>query len=98
MIKRTDVKSLQLLRYSKPTVCMKLKGNDEVISVLKEEKEYVKKLVKKSNMWYNYLWLLKVGKKYGITDNAVRKHCKRLNLPYKTSDIKSYSDEEWKEE
>ena len=41
MIKRTDVKSLQLQRYSKPTVCMKLKGNDEVISVLKEEKEYV---------------------------------------------------------
>ena len=41
MIKRTEVKSLQLLRYSKPTVCMKLKASDEVISVIKEEKPYI---------------------------------------------------------
>lgn len=36
-----------------------------------------------------------VGRKYGITDNAVRKWCDSMNLPRKVSDIKSYSDEEW---
>ena len=36
-----------------------------------------------------------VGKKYGVTDNAVRKWCDSMDLPRKVSDIKSYSDEEW---
>ena len=30
----------------------------------------------------------KVGKMYGITDNAVRKWCKSYELPYKTKDYK----------
>lgn len=38
----------------------------------------------------------KVGKYYGVTDNSIRKVCKHLNLPYKTSDIKKISDENWK--
>ena len=28
-----------------------------------------------------------IGKKYGVTDNAVRKWCKKYNLPYKNNDI-----------
>lgn len=36
-----------------------------------------------------------LGKKYGVTDNAVRKWCKAYNLPSKTSEIRNYSDEEW---
>lgn len=45
--------------------------------------------------------LYRAIRKYGInnfksvTDNAVRKWCKKYNLPYKVSDIKKYSDEEW---
>lgn len=38
----------------------------------------------------------KVGECYGVTDNAIRKVCKHLNLPYKISDIKKISDENWK--
>ena len=38
---------------------------------------------------------LAVGKKYGVSDNAVRKWCKSLNLPHKATEIKNISDEDW---
>lgn len=38
---------------------------------------------------------LAIGKELGVSDNAIRKWCKKYNLPYKKKDIKSYSDEEW---
>lgn len=38
---------------------------------------------------------LQIGKKYNVTDNAIRKWCKSYNLPYRKSDIKNISDEEW---
>ena len=37
-----------------------------------------------------------IGKKYGVSDNAIRKWCDKFNLPRTVKDIKSYSDEEWK--
>lgn len=37
-----------------------------------------------------------IGKKYGVTDNAVRKWCDKYSLPRRSSDIKKYSEEEWK--
>ena len=36
-----------------------------------------------------------IGKQFGVTDNSIRKWCKSMNLPSKSSDIKSYTDEEW---
>lgn len=36
-----------------------------------------------------------IGKLYNVSDNAVRKWCDKYNLPRKSADIKSYSDEEW---
>ena len=36
-----------------------------------------------------------IGKKYGVSDNAIRKWCKAENLPIKKTDIKSYTDKEW---
>jgi len=38
---------------------------------------------------------VKIGKQYGVTDNAVRRWCQAENLPYRSKDIKLYSDEEW---
>ena len=38
---------------------------------------------------------LKIGERFNVSDNAIRKWCKSFNLPYKLSDIKKYSDEEW---
>lgn len=36
-----------------------------------------------------------LGRKYGVSDNAIRKWCKAENLPSRTTDIKNYSDQEW---
>lgn len=38
---------------------------------------------------------LQLGKKYGVTDNAVRKWCINYQLPFKKKDINSFTDEEW---
>lgn len=37
----------------------------------------------------------KIGKKYGVSDNAVRKWCDKYNLPRRTSEIKTFTNEEW---
>ena len=37
----------------------------------------------------------KIGKKYGVSDNAVRKWCDKYDLPRKTSEIKAFTNEEW---
>ena len=38
---------------------------------------------------------IKVGLKYSVSDNAIRKWCKKLNLPRTSKEIKSISDNEW---
>ena len=36
-----------------------------------------------------------IGKQFGVTDNSVRKWCKKMNLPHLKREIDTYSDEEW---
>lgn len=36
-----------------------------------------------------------IARMYDVTDNTVRKWCKSFNLPYKSNEIKSMSDEDW---
>lgn len=36
-----------------------------------------------------------IAKQYGVSDNAIRKWCKKENLPSKVSEIKSISNEDW---
>ena len=38
---------------------------------------------------------VQIGKRYEVSDNAVRKWCKSYNLPFRVSDIKLISDEDW---
>lgn len=38
---------------------------------------------------------LQIGKEYNVTDNAIRKWCKHLNLPYRRQDINKISNEDW---
>jgi 5-methylcytosine-specific restriction endonuclease McrA len=38
---------------------------------------------------------LQIGKHFGVSDNAIRKWCRNLNLPCRSHDIKKMSDEEW---
>ncbi len=37
----------------------------------------------------------KIGEEYGVSDNAVRKWCKKYNLPYSSRKIKEFSDSQW---
>lgn len=37
----------------------------------------------------------KIGEKYNVTDNAIRKWCDKYNLPRTKKEINSYSDVEW---
>lgn len=38
---------------------------------------------------------VKIGERYGVSDNTVRKWCDELNLPRRKTEINSYSDLEW---
>lgn len=38
---------------------------------------------------------VEIGKKYGVTDNTIRKWCIKHNLPKTKTEIKAYSDKEW---
>lgn len=40
---------------------------------------------------------LKLSKKYGVSNKAICKWCKKYGLPYRKSDINSYTDEEWEQ-
>lgn len=37
-----------------------------------------------------------IGRMFNVTDNSVRKWCKRYNLPTRKMDINAISDEDWK--
>lgn len=37
----------------------------------------------------------KIGEKFGISDNGIRKWCDKFNLPRKSTEIKKISDEDW---
>ena len=36
-----------------------------------------------------------IGRQFNVTDNTIRKWCKHYKLPFKKTEIKQYSDEEW---
>lgn len=54
------------------------------------EREELKELIRKNSF-------MSIGKRFGVTDNTIRKWCKKCNLPSKANEIKRYSDEEWEQ-
>lgn len=38
---------------------------------------------------------VQIGLKYGVNDNTIRKWCKKVNLPFRSREIKQFSDDEW---
>lgn len=38
---------------------------------------------------------LQIGKRFGVSDNTIRKWCKNFKLPHRVSDIEKYTNEEW---
>lgn len=39
--------------------------------------------------------LVEIAKDFGVSDATIRRRCKEYGLPYKKSEIKKYTDEEW---
>lgn len=63
------------------------KSIDKKIVTYPERKE-LKKLIRDETF-------VSIGKKYNVSDNAVRKWCTNYNLPKTKKEINSYTDEEW---
>lgn len=38
-----------------------------------------------------------IAKQYGVSDNAIRKWCKKENLPFKKTEIKAFTNEQWEQ-
>ena len=83
---RRDIKAI------KCSICF----NDEAHNKFEEERELkysinrniLKELIRTTSF-------IEIGKIYGVSDTNIRKWCKRYNLPYKSKEIKGYTDEEW---
>ena len=52
------------------------------------EREVLKEKIRKESF-------LQIGKEFSVSDNAIRKWCKKYNLPFRKKDINSFSPEEW---
>lgn len=61
------------------------KANKKVLPLSREE---LKQLIRTTSF-------LQIGKNFNVSDNAIRKWCKKVNLPSTKKEINSYSDEEW---
>lgn len=69
--------------------CVKCAGKHKQNAEMKElTREKLKDLIRTTPFTI-------IGKQFGVSDNAIRKHCKKFNLPYKSKEIKQFSDKEW---
>lgn len=57
-------------------------------TVQRPSREELKNLIRKTPF-------TRIGAQFGVSDNAIRKWCKAYGLPYKTTEIKRYTDDEW---
>ena len=74
---------------SKATYCSKC-AHIQSRTCERPSREELKTLIRTNNF-------CAIAKTYNVTDNAVRKWCKAVNLPFRVKDIKALSDEEWQE-
>lgn len=60
----------------------------EAIDDLPVTRQQLKQLIRTTSF-------LQIGKIFHVSDNAIRKWCRNLDLPCRSHDIKKYSDQEW---
>lgn len=60
----------------------------EAIDDMPVSREQLKHLIRTSTF-------LQIGKNFNVSDNTIRKWCRRLELPCRSHDIKKYTDQEW---
>ena len=78
-------------------VCGGPKGHQSKVCINcsnSQQRQYEVSREELKELIYN-LPLVQVGKKFGVSDNAIRKRCISYGLPSKKSEIKKYSKEEW---
>lgn len=63
-------------------------GHKSERRVERPNREELKSLIRQNSF-------LQISKQFGVSDNAIRKWCKSYNLPYRASDIKRITDNEW---
>lgn len=73
----------------KATLCKECARLNSRVVAERPPREELKDLIRNNTM-------IQVGKKFGVTDNTIRKWCKAVNLPSKKKEINNYSDEEWR--
>lgn len=76
-----------ITKYSKSGLCVECLAKERQI-YQRPSRDELKKLIRE-------LSFTQIAKKYGCSDNTVRKWCDSENLPRRKTDIKKYSDEEW---
>ena len=76
----------QISSYSKSGLCQEC--YKKICFVDRPTREELKNLIRNESF-------LSIGKKYGVSDNAIRKWCIAENLPSKKTEIKMYTDEDW---
>lgn len=65
--------------------CEKIKQR----KTIRPNREQLKDLIRNTSF-------VEIGNQYNVSDNTIRKWCKNENLPFKKSEIKQFSDEDWK--
>lgn len=84
--------------YHECPVCKKLTANKIYCSQecehINTRKEARPNKIELKNM-IRSLPFVQIAKKYNVSDNTIRKWCKSYNLPYRSSEISKYSDDEW---
>ena len=70
-------------------LCNRCEGlRRQEVNILPISREELKNMIRTQSF-------VSIGKSFNVSDNAVRKWCKKYNLPSSHSAIKSYTDEEW---
>lgn len=70
------------------TCAQKIKINIRLSKTNKTSREELKEMIRK-------MPFTQIGKIFDVSDNTIRKWCKKFDLPSTKRDINSYSDEEW---
>lgn len=73
--------------YKNSNCCVECAAKERRV-VERPTREELKKLIRECSF-------VEIGKRFKVTDNAIRKWCDNYNLPRKKKDINNYSDEEW---
>jgi hypothetical protein len=72
------------------TRCASCAAKDRRVTADKERptREELKQLIRTTSF-------VELGRRYGVSDNAIRKWCDTYHLPRKATEIKQYTNEEW---